>query len=125
MHDGSLKLSGGGFVHRLHQFNSSLADPHVGVFSCFRPNRETCGRHRCCHVCPCIGLRRVDAGGAHHAGSIRVRLSDVGERSAVAQIAQLVEEAHSLTAPAQDLADRIASRFVSAVVSVAAVSFAV
>ena len=47
----------------------------------------------------------------NHAGSTRVRLSGVGEKSAVAQIAQLVEEAQSLKAPVQDLADRIASRF--------------
>ena len=52
-------------------------------------------------------------------GTIRVRLSGVGEKSAVAQIAQLVEGAM------QDLADRVASRFVPAVVSVAAVTFAV
>ena len=52
MRDGSLKLSGGGFVHRLHQFNHSPADPHVGVFSYFRPKCGTCGRRRCCHVCP-------------------------------------------------------------------------
>ena len=42
------------FCSRLHKFNHSPADPHVGVF--FRPNRGTSGRHRCCHVCPCIGL---------------------------------------------------------------------
>ena len=42
----------------------------------------------------------------NHAGSIRVRLSNVGEKFAVAQIVQLVEEAQSLEAPAQALADR-------------------
>ena len=61
----------------------------------------------------------------NHDGSIRVKLSGVGEKSAVAQIAQLVKEAQSLKAPAQGLADRIASRFAPAVVSVAAVTFAV
>ena len=58
----------------------------------------------------------------NHAGTIRVRLSGVGEKSVVAQIAKLVEEAQSQKAPVQDLADRIASRFVLAVVSVAAVN---
>ena len=46
----------------------------------------------------------------NHAGYIRVRLSGVDEKSAVAQIAQLVEEAQSFKSPAQDVADRIASR---------------
>jgi len=61
----------------------------------------------------------------NHAGTIRVRLSGVGEKSAVAQIAKLVEEAQSQKAPVQDLADRIARRFVPTVVSVAAVTLAV
>ena len=55
VHDGSSKLSGGGFVHHLHHFNPSPTHPHMGVFSYFRPNRGTCGRRRCCHVCPCFG----------------------------------------------------------------------
>ena len=37
----------------------------------------------------------------NHAGFIRVRLSGVGEKSAVAQIAQLVKEAQSFKAPAR------------------------
>ena len=61
----------------------------------------------------------------NHAGTIRVRLSGVGEKSAVAQIAKLVEEAQSQKAPVQDLADRIARHFVPTVVSVAAVTLAV
>ena len=61
----------------------------------------------------------------NHAGTIRVRLSGVGEKSAVAQIAKLVEEAQSQKAPVQDLADRIARRFVPTVVSVAAVTLGV
>ena len=43
----------------------------------------------------------------------------------MARITALVDEAQSLNAPAQDLADRIAPRFMHAVVCVAAVTFVV
>ena len=42
-------------ARRLHQcWCHSPADPHGGVFRI--SFRGTCGRHRCCHVCPCVGL---------------------------------------------------------------------
>ena len=61
----------------------------------------------------------------NRAGSIGVEAVWRWGKSAVAQITPLVDEAQSLNAPAQDLADRIASRFMHAVVCVAAVTCAV
>ena len=61
----------------------------------------------------------------NHPGIIRMRLSGVGENSALAQIAKLVEDAQSQKAPVQDLADRIARRFVPTLVIEAAVTLGV
>jgi Cu+-exporting ATPase len=58
-------------------------------------------------------------------GSFRFRATAVGEDSALAQIARLVEEAQGTKAPMQRLADRISSVFVPVVLAIAAVTFLV
>lgn len=56
-------------------------------------------------------------------GLLRIRVSKVGEDTALSQIVRLVEEAQASSAPVQKFADRVVARFVPIVFSVAAVSF--
>lgn len=59
----------------------------------------------------------------NHGGTLTVELHGVGERSAIAQIAKLVEDAQSRKAPVQDVADRISGVFVPMVVAAASLTF--
>jgi P-type Cu+ transporter len=56
-------------------------------------------------------------------GRIVVRAERVGAETALAQIAQLVNDAQSGKAPVQRLADRVAAVFVPAVIAIAAATF--
>jgi P-type Cu+ transporter len=58
-------------------------------------------------------------------GSFRFRATAVGEETALAQIARLVEEAQGTKAPMQRLADWISGVFVPVVVAIAVVTFLV
>jgi Cu+-exporting ATPase len=58
-------------------------------------------------------------------GSFRFRATAVGDDTALAQIARLVEEAQGTKAPMQRLADRISGVFVPVVVAIAVVTFLV
>jgi Cu+-exporting ATPase len=59
------------------------------------------------------------------AGSFRFRATRVGKETALAQIIRLVEQAQGSKAPIQRIADRVAARFVPAVIAIAALSLAV
>jgi Cu+-exporting ATPase len=56
-------------------------------------------------------------------GSFRLRATKVGRDSALAQIVRMVQEAQGSRAPIQRLADRVASVFVPAVISLALIVF--
>ena len=56
-------------------------------------------------------------------GLLKVRVTRVGEDTALAQIVRLVEEAQASSAPVQKFADRVVAKFVPIVFSVAAISF--
>jgi Cu+-exporting ATPase len=56
-------------------------------------------------------------------GLLRIKVTKVGEDTALAQIIHLVEEAQASSAPVQKFADRVVSKFVPIVFTVAAVSF--
>ena len=58
-------------------------------------------------------------------GSFRFRANRVGRDTALAQIVRLVEEAQGSKAPVQRIVDRVAARFVPAVIAIAAFSMAV
>lgn len=58
-------------------------------------------------------------------GSFRFKATKVGSETMLAQIVQLVEEAQATQAPIQKLADRVASIFVPAVISIAVIAFVV
>jgi Cu+-exporting ATPase len=57
-------------------------------------------------------------------GLLRVKVTKIGEETALSQIVHLVEEAQASSAPVQKFADRVVGKFVPIVFSVAAVSFA-
>eukprot|EP00971_Amphidinium_carterae_P214649 4259845-Amphidinium_carterae.1 len=59
----------------------------------------------------------------NHDGVLQVRLTGVGEDSAMSQIIKLVEQAQSQRAPVQDVADRISARFVPTVMMLSALTF--
>ncbi len=65
----------------------------------------------------------VYAGAINQDGSVVYRATAVREETAVAKIADLVEQAQSSKAPAQRLADRVASVFVPVVLAIAAAAF--
>jgi Cu+-exporting ATPase len=67
----------------------------------------------------------VMGGTLNKTGSFRFEATKVGKETALAQIIRLVEEAQGSKAPIQRLADRVASVFVPAVISIAVVTFAV
>ena len=56
-------------------------------------------------------------------GVLQFRATKVGEDTALAQIVHMVEEAQASSAPVQKFADRIVSKFVPVVFTVAAISF--
>ncbi len=56
-------------------------------------------------------------------GLLRIRVTKIGEETALAQIVHLVEEAQASSAPVQKFADRVVGKFVPIVFTVAAVSF--
>ena len=67
---------------------------------------------------------RVYGATMNGAGSLTFRATGVGKDTALSQIVRLVEEAQGSKAPIQRLADVVASRFVPAVIGVAALVFA-
>ena len=58
-------------------------------------------------------------------GLLKVEATKVGKESALAQIIKLVEDAQGSKAPIQQLADQVSAKFVPAVLSIAALTFAV
>ncbi|MGA7722121.1 MAG: heavy metal translocating P-type ATPase [Ignavibacteriaceae bacterium] len=66
---------------------------------------------------------KVTGGTINKNGSIEFRASAVGKGTVIAQIIKLVEQAQGSKAPIQSLADKIASVFVPAVISIALLTF--
>lgn len=58
-------------------------------------------------------------------GSFKMRASEVGERTLLAQIARIMEEAQAHKAPLQEMADRISAYFVPGVVIISILTFAI
>jgi Cu+-exporting ATPase len=65
----------------------------------------------------------VIGGTINQSGLIEVEAGRVGKDTLLAQIVRFVEEAQARKAPIQRFADRVASRFVPAVLSIALVTF--
>ncbi|MEM0118559.1 MAG: heavy metal translocating P-type ATPase [Conexivisphaerales archaeon] len=68
---------------------------------------------------------KVVSGSVNISGMLKVRAERVGSDSTLSQIVKLVEDAIVSQTPVQRLADKVASYFVPAVISVAVFSFAV
>ena len=68
---------------------------------------------------------RVIGATVNGTGSFVMRAERVGEETLLAQIVRVVGEAQRSRAPVQDLADRVAARFVPAVLVIAAATFVV
>jgi Cu+-exporting ATPase len=66
---------------------------------------------------------KITGGTINKNGSIEFRASAVGKGTVIAQIIKLVEQAQGSKAPIQSLADKIASVFVPAVISIALLTF--
>jgi Cu+-exporting ATPase len=66
---------------------------------------------------------RVTGGTVNSTGTLLVRAERVGSDTVLAQIVRMVSEAQRSRAPVQQLADRVSSYFVPAVVLVAAITF--
>jgi len=66
---------------------------------------------------------RVVGGTVNQNGSLRVRITQVGENSTLSQIVELVSQARRGRVPIQRLADQVSSVFVPAVVAVALLTF--
>lgn len=64
------------------------------------------------------------AGSLNYDGALEYRATAVGAESRLGQILRLVEQAQSSRAPMQQLADRVSSVFVPAVIAIALVTFA-
>jgi len=58
-------------------------------------------------------------------GLLKIEATKVGKETALAQIIKLVEDAQGSRAPIQQLADQVSAKFVPAVLSIAALTFAV
>ena len=67
----------------------------------------------------------VAAGTINGEGMLAFQATRVGKETALAQIIRLVQEAQGSKAPIQDLADRVASVFVPAVIIIAIVTFTI
>ena len=67
----------------------------------------------------------VIGGTVNGVGALTVRVSAVGDGTALAQIVRMVERAQASRAPVQRLVDRVAARFVPAIIAVAALTFAI
>src|SRR5690606_18338395 len=67
----------------------------------------------------------VSAGTVNGKGGLLIRASKVGSDTMLARIVQMVQKAQRSRAPLQNLADRVSSWFVPAVLAVAAVSYLV
>ncbi|XP_065178991.1 copper-transporting ATPase 2-like [Sycon ciliatum] len=68
---------------------------------------------------------KVFGGSVNQHGSITVRASHVGADSAIAQIVKLVEDAQTSKAPIQRFADKLASVFVPAIISLSVLTFVI
>lgn len=68
---------------------------------------------------------KVFGGTINRVGSFKLRAMRIGKETALGRIIKLVEEAQGSRAPIQRLADRVASVFVPAVISIAVVTFIV
>jgi P-type Cu+ transporter len=66
---------------------------------------------------------KLVAGSINNNGSVELKATAVGQHTMLAQIIALVEEAQGSKAPIQRLADRIASVFVPAVITIAVATF--
>ena len=66
---------------------------------------------------------RLVGGTVNRNGSVTLRATAVGAHTVLAQIVRLVEEAQGSKAPIQNLADRVASVFVPAVIALALLTF--
>ncbi|GBE32014.1 copper-exporting P-type ATPase A [bacterium BMS3Bbin05] len=65
----------------------------------------------------------VFGGTINKAGSFKIKATKIGKESTLARIIGLVEEAQGSKAPIQRLADKVASVFVPAVISIAIITF--
>ncbi len=68
---------------------------------------------------------KIIGGTVNAGGYVQVKVTDIGEKSVLAQIISLVEEAGSSKAPVQRLADKISGIFVPVVMSIALVTLIV
>ncbi len=67
---------------------------------------------------------RVVGGTVNRRGTLLLEVTETGARTVLAHLVRLVEEAQASRAPIQRLADRVAARFVPAVLAVALATFA-